>query len=576
MKFDFSGYATKNDLQCSDGRIIRKDAFKHNDGATVPLVWQHSHDDPTNVLGHAVLENRADGVYAYCKVNKSQAGSHARELVQHGDISALSIYANNLKQNGGDVLHGAIREVSLVLTGANPGALIDNVSFQHSDGSFDEIPEEAIIYTGEEITMFKETEVVHAAAPAAVKAAPPAAPAANEDPTVQEVFDSLSEEQKNVVYYMIGAALDEATTNNDAALQQAYTDGGEEMKHNIFESKDDIGGGEALSHDAVKSIFSDAQKRGSLKDAVLAHAVTYGIEHIDYLFPDAQSVVNSPDFLKRDMAWVTSVMDGTKHTPFSRIKSIYADISLEDARAKGYVKGNVKKEEFFALAKRTTYPTTIYKKQKLDRDDMLDITDLDVVAWLKAEMRMMLDEELARAVLVGDGRDIASLDKIDEQCIRPIYTDNDLYAHHVKVTAVSDTQDLIDEIIKSRENYKGSGIPAYYTTTGLLTDMLLLKDSLGRRIHNTVADLEATLRVSRIVEVPAMAGLERVVGAETLALKGIMVSLGDYAMGADKGGQIGMFDDFDIDYNQYKYLIETRCSGALIHPKSALVIEQVK
>jgi len=554
MKFDFSGYATKNDLKCSDGRVIRRDAFKHNDGATVPLVWQHSHAEPTNVLGHAILENRADGVYAYCVVNGSTAGIHAKELVQHGDISALSIYANNLKQNGGDVLHGAIREVSLVLTGANPGALIDNISFQHSDGSIDESTDEAIIYSGEEITMFNENSVTHAAAPAApaAKTAPPAA-----DPTVQEVFDSLNEEQKNVVYYMIGAALDEATTNNDAALQQAYNDGGEEMKHNIFESKDDIGG-------------------GSLKDAVLAHAVTYGIENIDMLFPDAQNIVNSPDFLKRDMAWVTTVMDGTKHTPFSRIKSIYADISLEDARAKGYVKGNVKKEEFFALAKRTTYPTTIYKKQKLDRDDILDITDLDVVAWLKAEMRMMLDEELARAVLVGDGRDIASLDKVDSQCIRPIYTDNDLYAHHVKVAADKDTQELIDEIIKSRENYKGSGTPAFYTTTGILTDMLLLKDSLGRRIHNTVADLEASLRVSKIVEVPPMVGLERVVGAETLSLKGILVSLGDYAMGADKGGQIGMFDDFDIDYNQYKYLIETRCSGALIHPKSALVIEQVK
>lgn len=562
MKFDFSGYATKNDLKCSDGRIIRRDAFKHNDGATVPLVWQHSHNDPTNVLGHAVLENRADGVYAYCKVNETSAGLHAKELVQHGDISALSIYANNLKQNGGDVLHGAIREVSLVLTGANPGALIDNISFKHSDGSFEDILEEAIIFTGEEITMFNEN-ITHAAK------------GGSEDPTIQDVFETLSEEQKNVVYYLIGAALDEAAANNDAALEQAYNDGGEEMKHNIFESNND-NAGEVLSHAEIKSIFSDAQKRGSLKDAVLAHAVTYGIENIDYLFPDAQSIVNSPDFLKRDMAWVTSVIDGTKHTPFSRIKSIYADITLEDARAKGYVKGAMKKEEFFALAKRTTHPTTIYKKQKLDRDDILDITDLDVVAWLKAEMRMMLDEELARAVLVGDGRDISSADKIDEQCIRPIYTDNDLYAHKVKIAADKDIVEFIDDIIRSRENYKGTGTPAFFTTTGILTDMLLVRDTTGRRIYNTVAELEAALRVSKIVEVPAMSGLERVVGQETLALKGIMVSLGDYAMGADKGGQIGMFDDFDIDYNQYKYLIETRCSGALIHPKSALVIEQVK
>lgn len=571
-KFDFSGYATKIDLKCSDGRIIRKDAFKHHDGQTVPLVWQHVHNDPSNVLGHAVLENREDGVYAYCKFNDTDAGKNTKKLVEHGDISALSIHANQLKQKGNDVLHGMIREVSLVLAGANPGALIDNLSIQHGDGTYETDDTEAIIYTGEKLSL---TELDHAA---------------GSDKTVKDVFDTLNEEQKEVVYAMIAHALE----NGDDSMSQGAEDvedleetkgdkkniehsdkGGKIMKKNVFDKKDEVEEKKTLTHSQIQTIFSDAQKCGSLKEAMLSHIQTYGIENIDYLFPDAKTVTPTPDFISRDMGWVPGVIGGTTHTPFSRIKSTAADITADEARALGYVKGSLKKEEVISLLKRITTPTTVYKKQKLDRDDIVDITDLDVVSWLKAEMRMMLDEELARAVLVGDGRDVESEDKINEENIRPIYKDEDMYSHKVALASDLTVDEMIDEIIRARVNYKGSGNPAFYTTPTMLTNMLLVKDQMGRRLYNTESELASALRVSKIVEVPVMEGQSREDdNQDLLDLVGIIVNLKDYVMGADKGGSINMFDDFDIDYNQYKYLIETRCSGALIHPKSALVIEK--
>ncbi len=562
MKFDFSGYATKNDLRCSDGRTIRRDAFKHNDGDTVPLVWQHVHNTPENVLGHAVLENRDDGVYAYCKFNDTQSGQNAKTLVQHGDITSLSIFANQLVQKGTDVVHGAIREVSLVLSGANPGALIDNLSIAHADGVYEDSEDEAIIYTGLPIS---SDELEHADTNQ------------NESKTVQDVFDTLNEEQKNVVYAMLAQVMEDSvkhSEDDDEYLE--HNNGGDTMKRNVFDGNATASQQPTLSHDQIQAIMEDAERFGSLKESFLAHAQSYGIENIDILFPDARNVTPTPDFIKRDTEWVNGVITGTKHTPFSRIKSTAADITAEEARARGYVKGNLKKEEVIKLLKRVTTPTTVYKKQKLDRDDIVDITDLDVVAWLKAEMRMMLDEEIARAILIGDGRDPASQDKINEENIRPIWKDDDMYSHHVIVDHDTDTEELIEVIIRSRKHYKGSGNPAFYTTTDTLTDMLLLKDKMGRRLYKGVADLQSELRVSKIVEVPVMENQTREDDDELtdLDLVGIIVNLKDYTVGADKGGQISMFDDFDIDYNQYKYLMETRCSGSLTHPKSALVIER--
>lgn len=568
MKFDFSGYATKNDLQCADGRIIRQNAFKSNDGQTVPLVWQHLHNEPENVLGHAVLENRDDGVYAYCKFNETPAGQNAKLLVKHGDITSLSIFANNLVQKGTNVIHGAIREVSLVLSGANPGALIDNLCIAHGEGGTIEVDDEAIIYTGLDLSL---DEIEHSDIDDNSQ---------NESATLGEIFNSMSEEQKNVVYAMLAMATDESIGHSSIDDEDDFEDynneGGISMKKNVFDNSVDVGQEATLDHSQIKEIFDDAQRFGSLKESFLAHAQTYGIEDIDILFPDAKTLTPTPDFIKRDNEWVPGVISGTRHTPFSRIKSTASDITAEEARAKGYVKGNLKKEEVIKLLKRVTMPTTIYKKQKLDRDDILDITDLDVVAWLKAEMRMMLDEELARAILIGDGRDPATEDKINEENIRPIYKDNDTYAHHVTVESTTTTDALIESIIRARKNYKGSGNPVFYTTTDVLTDMLLLKDKMDRRIYRNVAELASELRVSKIVEVPVMDNQSRLDddGTTTLDLIGIIVNLKDYCVGADRGGQVSMFDDFDIDYNQYKYLIETRCSGALTHPKSALVIEK--
>ena len=574
--YDFCGWATRNDLKCSDGRIIRKDAFKANDGAKVPLVWNHQHSDPDEVLGHAILENRDEGVYAYCTFNESESGQTAKLLVQHGDVDALSIYANQLKQQGPNVTHGNIREVSLVLAGANPGAFIESI-IQHGEES----DEEGIIYTGENITLFhagcgsssssddkkKKKELEHAKE--------------NEDgeedskmaeggKTIGEVFESLNEEQKNAVYALVGQALEGKDMESDEE--------DEKMKHNVFDN--DKNQDEVLSHDAMETIIADGKRYGSLKESFLAHAQEYGIESIDYLFPEAKNLNNPPDFIKREMGWVSKVMNGVHHTPFSRIKSMFADITEDEARAKGYIKGKLKKEEVFSLLKRTTTPTTIYKKQKLDRDDVIDITDFDVVAWLKSEMRMMLNEEIARAILVGDGRLASSDDKINESNIRPIWKDEDLY--NIKATidvAASATPDqkakaFIRAVIKSRKNYRGSGNPALFTTEDVLTDCLLLEDNQGRVIYDTEEKLRTALRVREIITVPVMEGLTRTDDqSETLELMGIIVNLADYNVGADKGGAVSMFDDFDIDYNQQKYLIETRCSGALIKPFSAITLE---
>jgi hypothetical protein len=539
------------------------DAFKHQDGAQIPLVWQHGHNDPENVLGHALLENRSDGVYAYCYFNKTSKATTAKELLLHGDINSLSIWANRLVEQGKNVLHGAIKEVSLVLAGANPGALIDNINIQHSDGDVETLGDEAIIYTG--------LNLEHAEPPKA----------GGSDPTVQEVFDSMTEEQQNVVNYLIGAALEmnaaaAAHSDSDDSENAEETEETEEavLTHqegtvmNVFEQN---GGsapkGATLSHDDLAKIVANAKRLGSFKEAFLEHATTYGIENIDLLFPDAKAISNSPEFVSRRMEWVAGVIGGTHHSPFSRIKSLSADITHDEARAKGYVKASMKKEEFFALAKRVTTPQTIYKKQKLDRDDIIDITDLDVVAWLKAEMRVMLDEEIARAVLIGDGREVDDEDKIQDTHIRPIAKDDNFYAHQVAVPSNVTGDSLVEAILRARPNYRGSGNPAMYCTENLLTDLLLVKDRLGRRIYPTQAELETALRVSKIVTVPVMES-QNVNGGELLA---VLVNLNDYTLGADKGGAVSMFDDFDIDYNQYKYLIEARLSGALTKYKSAMV-----
>lgn len=584
MEYDFSGWATRNNIRCSDGRTILKDAFKHNDGQIVPLVWNHDHNDPLNVLGHALLENRDEGVYAYCTFNDTDAGRNAKALVEHGDVTALSIYANQLKQQGPNVLHGAIREVSLVLAGANPGAFIDSI-IRHGEES----DEEAIIYTGEELVLEhacggatpkkKKKEMEHSQNTIvndknldAIKDnfTPPSG---NKEKTVQDVFDTLNEEQKTVVYALIGQALDDSNQNENNEKE-----GNDNMKHNVFD-QDQKEKENVLTHADMETIISEGKRYGSLKDSFLAHTAQYGIDHIDYLFPDAKNVTNQPDFIKRDDSYVQKVLRGVHHTPFSRIKSTHANITADEARAKGYIKGHLKKEEVFTLLKRTTTPTTIYKKQKMDRDDIIDITDFDVVAYIKAEMRMMLDEEIARAILVGDGRSTSSDDKIPETNIRPIAKDDDLYTIKASVAVAKDaTEDAIAKafirtVIKSRKEYKGSGSPTLFTTEDMLTNCLLLEDNNGRIIYDSVDKLATTLRVKEIVPVEVMEGVTRTAGAKNLPLMAILVNLNDYYVGADKGGAINMFDDFDIDYNQEKYLIETRISGALVKPYSAIAFE---
>ena len=583
-KFDFSGWATKANIKCADGRTIMPNAFEHNDGKTVPLVWNHQHDNPNEVLGHALLENRPEGVYAYCTFNDTESGQVAKQLVQHGDVDALSIYANQLKERMSCVIHGNIREVSLVLAGANPGASIQNV-IKHGE----EFDDEAEIYTGENIELMhagcgssssseeddkkkkkKDNELEHSKDGSEETKKDDKS---DSEKTVKDVFDTLNEDQKTVVYAMLGQVLGENGSGEE------NKGGDDDMKHNVFDNEQTQTEG-VLSHDAMTTIITDAKRYGSLKESFLAHAGDYGIDDIDWLFPNAKNLNTPPEFIKRDTGWVPKVMNSIKHSPFSRIKSMFADITEDEARAKGYIKGKLKKEEVFSLLKRTTTPTTIYKKQKLDRDDVIDITDFDVVSWLKAEMRTMLDEEIARAILVGDGRLASSDDKINEQNIRPIWKDDDLFTIKATVNVTSTSTDeekakeFIRTVIKSRKNYKGSGEPTLYTTEDVLTDCLLIEDTNGRIIYDSVSKLATTLRVKEIVTVPVMENLSRQnSSSETLNLMGIIVNLSDYNVGADKGGAISMFEDFDIDYNQQKYLIETRCSGALIKPYSAIALE---
>lgn len=597
--YDFGGWATKANLLCSDGRVIMPDAFAHNDGQRVPLVWNHQHSDPDHILGYADLENRPEGVYAHCKFNETDTGNVAKQLVQHGDIVSLSIYANGLTEKKSHVTHGNIREVSLVLAGANPGAGIDSVTLSHGEDSDDE----GIVYSDTSLDLATEvshsddtdtpdSELSHSDNNSDEK------PEDGEE-TVLDVFNTLNEKQKNAVYAMIGAAY-EATPpakeeeNNDE-------EGDTDMKHNVFDT-DVQKENQVLSHSDITAIISDAKRTGSLRDAAIAHnageithaatdddghQVTYGVANIDYLFPDARNITREPLFIKRDTGWVTVVMGAVKHSPFSRIKSIFADITADDARAKGYLKGKQKVEEVFTLLKRSTTPTTIYKKQKMDRDDVVDITDFDVVSWIKSEMRVMLDEEIARAILVGDGRSTASDDKINESNIRPIWKDDSLYTIKAAVqlgaseTETTKGKKFIKAVLKARKNYKGSGNPILLTTEDVLTDLLLIEDANGRNIYESVDKLATALRVSKIVTSPVLEnqtreGVNAVDGdTKTRTLMGIIVNLADYTIGADKGGAVNLFEDFDIDFNQQKYLIETRCSGALTKPYSAIAIESI-
>ena len=677
MDYDFCGYATKNDLRCADGRVIRHDAFKENDGQVVPLVWQHVHSDPTNVLGHALLENRDDGVYAYATFNNTPSGQHAKEMVKHGDISAMSIYANRLKQYGSDVVHGVIREVSLVLAGANPGAYIENISFAHADGTYTDVDDEAVIYSGpdtiEYISHADEDEedevgddvldqltdeqidavndIINAAIDGALDdvddndvlddlsdeqleaigdiiedAVNDALEHADDDDydddydeedydeedydeedydeddnvqhsyyddyddyydydiqhadddaTIEDVWNTLNEDQKNMVYFLIGQ-----TAEDNTAEHSALYDGGFDMKHNVFDDAyyedEDI-----LTHDEFDAIMEDAYNANSLRDVFLAH----GITNLDVLFPEAKLVTPTPEMISRDMGWVDQLWNGIKRTPFAHIKSTTANITGDEARARGYVKGNLKAEEVIVLLSRETSPQTIYKKQKLDRDDVIDITDIDVIAWMKQEMRVMLNEEICRAILVSDGRGSTHPDKIKEDKIRPIYQDTDVYTIHYEITyGANDTEDqkaskIADAAVRARKDYKGSGTPWMFASNEVISDLMLAKDTIGRRLYKDENELKAALRVSKIVECPILENVTRTraadatagITAATMDLKALIVNPIDYTVGADKGGAVSLFDDFDIDYNQMKYLIETRISGALTKPYSAIALE---
>jgi HK97 family phage prohead protease len=587
MEADFSGYATKTGLKCSDGRTIMPDAFKHQDKMTVPLVWQHGHHSPENILGHAVLENRQDGVYTQGFFNSTPTGQSAKKLVEHGDITFLSIYANQLIEKGKQVFHGAIREVSLVLAGANPGAKIDYVAIQHSDGDVETLEDEAVITTGEQLVhgdgaqVSSDDKVVEDVKKVEDKVSDDQQSdedlAHAADSTLREVYDTLTPEQKDVVNYMLGMALEgtDSAKHSDDNNQE-----GTDMTHNVFETgtkADDAGAAKTvLSHSDIQGIFADARKPGqTMKSAVEAYALAHGITNIDLLFPDAKSVTDRPDWDKRRTEWVQGVINGTTKRPFSRIKSWAADLTEDEARAKGYIKGNLKKEEFFSVSKRVTTPTTIYKKQKLDRDDIVDITDFDVVVWMKQEMRLMLDEELARAILIGDGRDPSDEDKIKDPSgtvtegagIRSIANDHELYTYTVNVNiddASSDYSEIVDALILNRRFYKGSGTPTFYTTEETLSRLLMVKDGMKRRMYRSVQELATELRVAEVVPVEVLEGQGN--------LLGIIVNLTDYTLGADRGGELTTFDDFDIDYNQYKYLMETRLSGALTKLRSAIVL----
>lgn len=569
-KYDFSGWATRNDIRCSDGRTIRKGAFAEQDGTTVPLVWNHNHVDADNVLGHAILENRDQGVYAYCFFNDTKQGNNAKELVTHGDICSLSIFANQLKQNGGDVIHGAIREVSLVLAGANPGAKIENI-MAHGDNS----EEEAIIYNDSD-----EINLAHSEEKEKMEEE-------NKEKTVKDVIDSMTEEQRNVMYALIGEAIE--STKGELDDDQSNEEENK-MKHNAFENEDQTKKEETetLSHSEFMEIVSEAKRKGSMKDAFLEHNITeipylaHSITNVGNLFPESKAVSRVPEVVDRDQTWVGNVMASVKHTPFSRVKSFYANITADEARAKGYIKGAKKVEEVITALKRTTDPQTVYKLQKMDRDDIIDITDFDVVAWLKGEMRGKLDEEIARAILIGDGRSSSSADKVDPLKIRPVYQDDTTYTIKRILTRAAGADDsafakaFIKDVVKSRKEYKGSGNPTLYTTEDMLTSMLLIEDTTGRVIYDTIEKLKTALRVRDIVTVPVMenVGREDTPGQKKWNLLGILVNLNDYNVGADKGGSVNMFDDFDINYNKYEYLIETRCSGALVKPYSAITFEE--
>ena len=679
MDYDFCGYATRNDLRCADGRVIRHDAFKENDGQIVPLVWQHVHSDPTNVLGHALLENRDDGVYAYATFNNTPSGKHAKEMVKHGDISAMSIYANRLKQYGSDVVHGIIREVSLVLAGANPGAYIENISFAHADGTYTDVEDEAVIYSGPDTIEYvkhadedeednvgddildqltdKQIDAIDRIIEAAIDGAlddldddealddltPEQLEAigdivedavndalehadddddveyedeydddedydedeydddedyddeddvehsyydddddylyhADEDATVGDVWDTLNEDQKNLVYYLIAQSKED-----DAAEHSAIYDGGFDMKHNVFDEDTYYEDDDILTHDEFDAIMEDAYNANSLRDVFLAH----GITNLDVLFPEAKLVTPTPEMIARDMGWVDQLWNAIKRTPFARIKSTAANITADEARARGYVKGNLKAEEVIVLLSRETSPQTVYKKQKLDRDDVIDITDIDVIAWMKQEMRVMLNEEICRAILVSDGRGSTHPDKIKEDKIRPVYQDDNVYTIHYEVTyGPTDTEDqkaskLADAAVRSRKDYKGSGTPWLFASNETISDLMLAKDTIGRRLYKDENELKAALRVSKIVECPILENVTRNraadatagITAATMDLKALIFNPIDYTVGADKGGAVSLFDDFDIDYNQMKYLIETRISGALTKPYSAIALE---
>lgn len=615
-KYDFSGWATKNDLKCSDGRTIKKNAFVDDDGKVVPLVWQHQHNTPENVLGHALLENRSDGVYAYCTFNSTPQAQHAKELVQHGDIKSLSIHANKLKQNGGKVLHGVIREVSLVLAGANPGAMIDFPILQHSDGSIEEALDEAFIYTGVDITSIshsddkddfvedrknekdktveevfntfteeqknllyylvgkvtsdedEEEEVEHSE---------------EDGKTIKEIFDSLTEEQKNVLYFLVAKAEEMKNEEDEKEVEHSDEGGNEYMSHNLFENESPRK--YTLTHDDMLGIIDDAKRGGSLRNAVeeFSDTIEHSIENIDYLFPEAVMVPNGePGFVARQNTWVNAVWNGVHKSPYSRIKTTHANITEDEARARGYIKGKQKKEDVMGLLKRVTTPQTIYKLKKLDRDDVIDIVDFDVVAWSKKEMRQLLNEEVARAMLISDGRQSGDESRINPENIRPIWFDDDFYTIKKKVkfeenaTNEQKASDIIENALRARKNYKGSGSPEAFFDPDTLTTLLLAKDTTGRVIYKTIEELAAALRVSKIHEVPVFENAKRTDSTTSKKYRPlcIIVNLDDYTLGANKGGEVNMFDDFDIDFNKYSYLIETRCSGALCVPYSAIAIEE--
>lgn len=576
MKYDFGGYATKNDVRCTDGRVIKQNAFEGQNGSKIPLVYQHDHEDPMNVIGHGILENRPDGVYIYGTFNDTERGRHMKACVAHGDLNSLSIWANQLKEVGKNVVHGVIREVSLVLSGANPGAVIDNPVIAHGDLE-EVIPDEAIIYPGFLIdTSLDNSDGAIAHADEEKKSSDESE---GSDETVQDVYDSMTDKQKQVVAYMVGEALASKSEEDDEVEHSDMED--DNMKDNVFDQNIKKDKTPHLSHDAMAAIFEDAKRSSSLRDTVIVHAATYGIDNIDILFPDARAINSQPELIKRRTEWVNAVISGARHTPFSRIRSTQVDITADEARARGYIKGKKKIEEVVKAMKRTTTPQTIYKKQKLDRDDIIDITDFDVVAFLRGEMRLMLDEELARAALIGDGRSVSDDSHISEDHIRPIYTDDDLYTIRYQLASTATEADKIDAFTYAMLDYEGSGAPVAFMAPMSRAKMLLMKDTTGHRLYNNDTDLATALGVSRIITVPLLANVKRSVttgegasaSTKTYDLVAIVVNMSDYTFGADKGGEVSTFDDFDIDYNQMKYLIETRCSGALVKPKSAVVIE---